>query len=204
MSQSAVDVFAAKQALRHRLGAQRAALDLAWVRVQSAAIQARVLAMAEVRAASCVAMYVAFGREIQTGALLATFRERGCRVCVPAQTPEGGGYRFVDVAPDEAFSRGPLGIPQPIDLRVVAPQAIDVAIVPGLAFDASGGRLGHGAGHYDRLLGGAPHLVCVGVAYAFQLVPEVPQAGHDIRMQAVVTESVTIRVVGAPDGAERP
>jgi 5-formyltetrahydrofolate cyclo-ligase len=72
-----------------------------------------------------------------------------------------------------------------------------VVIVPGLAFDAAGRRLGRGAGHYDRAFPagrqGAPLLV--GVGYAFQLVDEVPAGPHDRRMDVVVTEEREVRVL---------
>ena len=74
--------------------------------------------------------------------------------------------------------------------RSVKASSLDLIIVPGVAFDAAGGRLGHGKGYYDRLLGViAESTVKVGVAFDCQIVASVPTDGHDIAMDIVVTQS---------------
>lgn len=86
------------------------------------------------------------------------------------------------------FSRGPFGIREP-DARspTVDPASVDLVVVPGLAFDRRGGRLGQGGGFYDRTLRGMT-AVRLAVAYSPQVLPEVPMAAHDVRMHGVVTE----------------
>lgn len=77
--------------------------------------------------------------------------------------------------------------------RSVDPTELDLVVVPGVAFDESGGRLGHGAGFYDRLLARvSPKTVLVGVAYERQVITAVPTSDHDIAMNWIVTEGRTI------------
>lgn len=77
--------------------------------------------------------------------------------------------------------------------EVVGPEALSGVVVPGLAFDAAGNRLGRGKGYYDRLLTGLPAGVpTVGLTLERWLVPEVPMEGHDRRVDRVVTEARTI------------
>ena len=78
----------------------------------------------------------------------------------------------------------------PADLPETPAAGIDLFLCPGLAFDRAGGRLGHGAGYYDRLLAtAAPGAATFGVSFSNGVVPSVPMAGHDIRMDFLVTEA---------------
>jgi 5-formyltetrahydrofolate cyclo-ligase len=78
------------------------------------------------------------------------------------------------------------------DAPVVDPTGIDLAIVPGVAFDESGRRLGRGGGYYDRFLS-TLSVTSIGVAFELQLVPIVPAGSQDIRVKAIVTERRFIR-----------
>ena len=90
--------------------------------------------------------------------------------------------------------------PRPRRARAVAPEALDLALVPGVAFDMWGGRLGFGAGFYDRLLGRLPGQVPkLGMAFDFQVIPRLPHQPHDVILDAIVTDS---RVIWGPSHAE--
>ncbi|MES2713920.1 MAG: 5-formyltetrahydrofolate cyclo-ligase, partial [Pseudomonadota bacterium] len=73
----------------------------------------------------------------------------------------------------------------------------DAVLVPLLAFDRAGGRLGYGGGYYDRTLAGLPGAIAIGCAFASQEVPEVPTGPHDWRLPMVATEAGLIRCTGA-------
>ena len=95
--------------------------------------------------------------------------------------------------PDE-LTPGPFGIAEPRpSCPTVAPAALDVILVPGVAFDRAGGRLGYGGGFYDRFLAACtgPRL---GLAFALQLVACVPREAHDLPLAVLVTEAEVIRV----------
>jgi 5-formyltetrahydrofolate cyclo-ligase len=89
--------------------------------------------------------------------------------------------------------RGPFGILEPRSRTAVRPEEIDFIVVPGLAFDRQGGRLGFGKGYYDRFLSQVPAATSVcGVAFGLQIVPYVPQLSHDFCMSWIVTEQEII------------
>lgn len=104
---------------------------------------------------------------------------------------------------DSEMERHRYGYEQPVEgSPEVSPASVDVFCVPGLAFDESGGRLGHGMGYYDRLLSRAgPNAQLVGVTLERRVFPRIPMDEFDIRMHAVVTEQRIIRSRTASDGA---
>ena len=171
---------------------RRAALDPEVVARASATIQARVLALASFKAATVIGVYKALPHEVQTGAICDEVLARGKCLCVPAPRPAPGrGYGLAHVSADTAWRPGPLGVPQPAALEWVALTGVDLVVVPGVAFDRQGGRLGHGGGHMDRLLAepGGRNVYKVGLAFAFQLVAGVPVDTHDIQMDLVISDS---------------
>ncbi|KAA6347019.1 5-formyltetrahydrofolate cyclo-ligase [termite gut metagenome] len=89
----------------------------------------------------------------------------------------------------QSLSVGPYGIKEPFGEAFTDYASIDLAVIPGVAFDRFGNRLGHGKGYYDRLL---PHLSAyrIGIGFSFQLVEEVPAKEFDVRMNEVITPSV--------------
>lgn len=187
------DLWAAKQELRRSVKVQRRALEAAQVMAWGAQIQERVLALPEYRAARVVACYLAVAGEVPTAVILRDCHRRGVAACVPACGPDGV-YRFVPLAPGAVLRSGQLGIPEPLAVTetsvAVAPEFI---VVPGVAFDVDGGRLGHGAGHYDRMLSLCPRAWRCGVAFEFQLMARVPRGPRDVNMNAVVTETQIVR-----------
>ena len=94
---------------------------------------------------------------------------------------------------DAELRPGTWGIPEPVPARnrLAAPDGIDFVLVPGLVFDPDGGRIGYGAGYYDRLLGSWPEPLppLVAAAFDLQIVPAVPVLAADRRVDLVVTES---------------
>ncbi len=95
-------------------------------------------------------------------------------------------------AGNKNMHRGKFGIPEPTTPAYEG--EIDLVIVPAVAFDAKGRRLGRGGGYYDRFIKKLTHTVLVGVGYDFQLVDEVPAARHDQRVHRIILPSKTILV----------
>ena len=83
----------------------------------------------------------------------------------------------------------PYGIEEPVDTPVVMPQEVELVVVPGVAFDAQMGRMGHGKGFYDRLFPRMPKAYRVGVCYSVQMVDMVPMEEHDYRMDCMLVGS---------------
>lgn len=152
----------------------------------------KVQSLAEYLRADVVLAYSGFGSELQTGPFLRSVLEDGKRLVLPRVNREDGDldlYKVVDLAQD--LEPGTWGISEPkaVPGPAVSLDVVDFALIPGVAFDARGGRLGHGAGYYDRLLGSVndrPPLVAG--AFGVQMVGEVPTYWHDIVMDRILTE----------------
>jgi len=188
-----------KTRLRLEMKARRAALDPAAGAAASAAAQARLCAWSVFRNARGVACYLAAPGEAGTELILKACFEAGKRVAVPARRGGPADYGWCRFTPDTPLRAGALGIREPARPEWVEPAELDLIVVPGVAFDAAGRRLGHGLGCYDRLLAAVGPALKAGLAFEWQLAPEVPAEAHDVPMDAVVTER-TIYESGARTG----
>ena len=131
-----------------------------------------------------VAVYLASKEEIDLTDFIAAALSFGCAVVAPRWN--GAEYELVRIENLETLVKGPHGILEPPAGPVVCPRDVRAWLVPGLAFTKKGGRLGYGGGWYDRFLCKVPKRVPkIGVAYAFQLVDELPTELHDIRLTSV-------------------
>lgn len=179
----------AKAALRRRQRALRAAVTEQNRQAASAAICRRLLVLPEVVAEGAVLGYAAVAGEVCVDPALTALLAAGREVFLPwVDGPELGVARIDDLEHD--VGPGYRGVREPRDVTRHAPtDRFSVALVPGLAFDAEGGRLGSGGGHFDRLLARWPaHAAVVGVTYDALLVEEVPLQPHDRLVDVVVTE----------------
>lgn len=158
---------------------------------KSQRIVERVLALPEVGAAGTVMAFWSFGSEVQTSALIALLHEAGKRVVLPRVAV--GEIAAIAYAPGDPVAATSFGAKEPVGADVVPSEDVDVVIVPGVAFDRHGGRVGYGGGFYDRLFSRAPAVPAIAVAFAVQLVDEVPQGRSDSRVDAIVTEDEVIR-----------
>ena len=159
------------------------------------------------RQATTVLWYVHCRSEVRTmRALQEALETRGKCIAVPYCTKDGQGQRRLGLWRLEQLGElisGTWGIPEPPRERwqepgrVIEPQQLDLGVVPGVAFDRNGGRLGNGAGYYDRLLREVrADTVLVGVCYASQLFPEIPMQEHNVVMDYVVTEQAVYSGIG--------
>jgi 5-formyltetrahydrofolate cyclo-ligase len=185
----------AKLALRDQLVTARGRLPLAELAERAGAVRDRLLAAPEVRRAATVAAYVSVGREPGTGALLDGLVGAGKRVILPLLQPDNDLDWAVYSGADGLASAG-RGLLEPTGPRL-GPDAVataDVVIVPGLAVDRTGLRLGRGGGSYDRALVRVPvgTFTCV-VLNDDEVLDRVPAAPHDRRVTAAVTEQRLLR-----------
>jgi 5-formyltetrahydrofolate cyclo-ligase len=188
-------IHAAKNELRQKMRDARAALDPSDVTRRSDAAAARLLDLPQVRAARRVALYapILAANEIRTAAIHTGLAARGAAVAYPRVHAPGAPLTFHAVADPADLVVSGLGIPQPDPASsALALTDIEVFVVPGLAFDELGERLGWGRGHYDRTLARAPAALRVGYAYQIQIVPRVPVGAGDERVDLVVTESAVL------------
>ncbi|MEL6364804.1 MAG: 5-formyltetrahydrofolate cyclo-ligase [Pseudomonadota bacterium] len=136
-----------------------------------------------------VAVYWPIGTELDPRPLAGRLAQAGRKLALPRIFEECAPPAFLAWAPDDPLADDLCGVPSPRDdAAVVEPQTI---IVPLLAFDRAGGRLGYGGGYYDRAIAAArargPALI-IGYAFAAQQIDAVPREPHDQRLDAVATE----------------
>ena len=153
------------------------------------------LALPPVRQAKSLLIYMSVRDEVRTVSMLPQILSDAWKIVVPWCTDAGTLELFALNSMDELQS-GRFGILEPgLELRGdhekhVSMSEIDAVLVPGVAFDRNGGRLGHGHGYYDRLLQHARQdCVLAGLAWECQLFPEIPMDKHDVFMDCVVTET---------------
>ena len=191
MSEAGDSLAARKAALREAMRAQRLALAPEFLRAANPRIAERVMALPEWRTARVVMGYLSMPGEASVDALLQAARLAGRRVCIPAPHGAPREYDPAWLPEDDGLQAGAWGIREPRCPEWVGGVDIDVVLVPGVAFDPRGGRLGHGRGFYDRMLArlGAHARCRIGVGFSFQLVEAVPCGTADVRMDAVVVET---------------
>jgi 5-formyltetrahydrofolate cyclo-ligase len=179
--------------LRKRMRALRKALPLAACAVRSERIAQRVAELEPLARARSVSLFwpIEDRHEVDLRPLDATLRKSGVRVAYPGIDPETGAMTFRFVSAPDAMEEQGFGFREP-SLREpeAGPGEIDAIIVPALALDPRGHRIGYGAGYYDRVLPRyAPPAVTVAVAFDFQLVAEVPESPLDVRVAWIVTDA---------------
>ena len=195
-----------KRVLRREILAMRGRLTADDVRVSATALAGRALELPELAHARVVAAYVSVGSEPGTLALLDALRARGVRVLLPALLPDNDldwGAYFGEGSLARVQHGGKMALFEPAGERL-GPDAVteaDVVLLPGLAVDARGMRLGRGGGSYDRVLArleraqARPSLMVL--LYDSEVVERVPEEPHDRPVHAVVTPT-GVRRFGQP------
>lgn len=189
------DAGSKKKELRQKILNLRRSLPRETIRAESEAIAGRLYNWPEYVQARTVMLFLSMPDEVQTRPLIEHAWQQDKTVCVPYP---GEVYGYMQAAVIHNFaelSAGKFGIlvPDERTLSFVAPEEIDLVIVPGVAFDALGRRCGMGAGYYDRFLQKTSHAVTAGVALSCQMVSEVVCAEHDQTVDCIVTKDQLIK-----------
>jgi 5-formyltetrahydrofolate cyclo-ligase len=190
-----VSITDEKRALRRRILSLRDALNADDIRERSAQIARRVTGLQCYRAARTRLLFASFGSEVRTDALLAEALASEVRLILPRVVGGHDELALHEVVDFEAdLAPGTWGIPEPIAERCpeVALCEVDFILVPGVAFDRRGGRLGYSGGFYDRILRARLDLIesgaAVAIGFALQIVDRVPRHEGDVLVPFVVTE----------------
>ena len=140
-----------------------------------------------------IALYRAFKGEVPVDGLAKYFMSRGIKCCFPRI--DNGSMSFYDSDDLDGFETSSLGIKEPVpQADAVDPSTVDIVVLPAVAYNEEGTRLGMGGGYYDRFIGslgaGRPYLL--GVCYGFQICSEVPVTDHDAEVDliAVIPEEI--------------
>ncbi|MFH1539031.1 MAG: 5-formyltetrahydrofolate cyclo-ligase [bacterium] len=191
-----------KEQLRHECISRRDAQSKEEIEEKSGRIASRLRSLPEYEAAHTVLFYASFRSEVATGAMIENAIEEGRKVCLPRVD---GASKDLDIFwvkdPEADLAPGAWDIPEPRPdvCEKVPPEEIDLAIVPGVAFDREGNRLGFGGGYYDRFIpklrDGTPKA---GVAFDLQVIPAVTMGEFDQKVSIIVTETETIKCEKQP------
>ncbi|MHC1683651.1 MAG: 5-formyltetrahydrofolate cyclo-ligase [Clostridiaceae bacterium] len=135
-----------------------------------------------------VFIYVSFGKEVDTLRIINKLLEDGKVVCVPKVINKKEGMRAIRINSLNQLIVGYFGVLEPTVEDEMIPENIDLCVLPGLAFDNQGGRLGYGGGFYDRFLCKVSEdTKLIAVAYTFQILDNVPMESYDFRIQGIIT-----------------
>lgn len=203
-----------KVRLRREMSGRMARLTKSARQAKSRVIMAKLFGLKEFRRAKVVQFYCSFGREVDTQTMIRRALSQGKHVAVPVTRTDGMLSLSEVTDPAHDLIRGRLGVPEPRIGKIgktgkagagrpVSIAQIELAVVPGVAFDTAGRRLGRGTGHFDRFLAKRPSgakrpngLAVIALAYEAQMVPRVPTIRTDMPVDVIITERRLIRCRG--------
>jgi 5-formyltetrahydrofolate cyclo-ligase len=182
----------AKLALRNRMRAVREALPKSACDTRSAEIAKRLFALPELERAETILAFASIHNEVRTQPGMQAAWAAGKRVALPRVVGDELELHLIDS--ETVLVEGAFSVPEPAETAAqVEPGEVDFALVPALAVDPRGYRIGYGGGYYDKLIPRLLHACTCVVAYDFQLISEVPELPFDVAVDLVVTDERLIR-----------
>ena len=190
------EIRATKSQIRKDMAKTFAALSESLVSAQTKAIENKLFEFANFLEARTILLYVQSDLEVQTSDIINKTLEYNKVVVLPVFNPETFEVTLLKVDnPEKELKPGPRGVlePDPSRCKIVPIDRIDIAIIPGVAFDEKGGRIGTGRGYYDRLI---PKLTIttrkVALTFEDQILQQVPIESHDKHVDIIITEKRVI------------
>ena len=186
-----VTIAEQKQQLRLQYLKLRDALSPAMREEFSSRIAALLTRLIDYNDAATIACYASVRSEVATAAILRHALDHGKMVYLPRMSAQG--IELLKLTALEELTPNARGIPEPpATAERIAPHAIELFIIPAVAIDKAGNRLGYGPGNYDRLLAANPRQK-IALAYSMQIAPMVPAEPHDVPVDMIATENEIIR-----------
>lgn len=173
-----------KKELRRAISEKKRALTPEKMDTASRELARQFCALPAYAGAKTVYGYLSYNQEVRTGYVLEQALRDGKRVAVPKVY--GEEMRFIYITDLSAVAPGSYGIPEPLADEPVADDPRALVLMPGLAFDGQGNRMGYGGGFYDRFLAREPAHPTVALCYGFQLVKQIPVQEHDVPVDTVL------------------
>ncbi|MPN13549.1 putative protein YqgN [bioreactor metagenome] len=139
--------------------------------------------------AKCIFIFVSYKTEVNTHEIIKQALSQGKRVCVPKVLSKNEGMYAVEIKKYDDLKSGKYGILEPENLEnKINEEEIDLALIPGVAFDKNGGRMGYGAAFYDRfLIKLKKDTPKIALAYGMQIVDYIPMNEWDVKMDGIIT-----------------
>lgn len=175
-----------KTALRKTISARKRSLTVEQIEDASRRLASLLFSHPIYQSASALYAYLSYNQEVRTAPVIRQALGSGKRVAVPKVVD--GEMVFLWLTEDTVIAPGYCGIPEPVD-GAVARDRSALVLMPGLAFDPEGHRMGYGGGFYDRFLAGEPHPT-VALCYDFQLLPHLDTEAHDIPVDVVLSAEI--------------
>jgi len=181
-----------KKVLRDHARTLRASLSAAEIEEKSGLICLNVLEVLD--GTNPLIVYVSKPLEVNTKDLIGHLLAQGKTVVVPIIEKDTKTLRLSYLEDPDLLHESTFNVPEPVGHELPALASdVKAVIIPMLAFDKKGNRLGYGAGYYDRFLSSHPHLTRIGIAFACQEVEEIPVDATDASMDIIVTDTGIIR-----------
>jgi len=187
-----------KQELRTEALRKRRSISPDELAELSARVGANLLSLHEYKDARTIISYCAKDDEVQTRPLVERALADGKRVAVIVTDVQSKTLSFSEIKSfEDDLAPGAFGIlePKPGRMRPISIAQADIVLVPLVAWDEKGHRLGYGAGYFDRALAGATRVTKVGLALESQRLPQIPESRHDVPLDVIVTEKRVVRPV---------
>jgi len=182
-----------KKQLRQRILQKRNTISSEMRKEKSQAITQRLLSLPQFHSAQWIMSYVTFRSEVDTIPFMEASLVWGKRIAVPVVEKATRRLLISEVLDiSRELFPGAYGIMEPVEnfRRIISPQLLNLIIVPGVAFDLQGNRLGYGGGYYDRFLKTlSPGVPLIAVAFDLQVVEKIPAEYYDLKVHIIVTES---------------
>jgi 5-formyltetrahydrofolate cyclo-ligase len=179
-----------KNTIRASIISQRKKMPLPDITQKSALIKERLFGLEEFQRSQTILFYVSYGSEVATHKMIQACLASGKKVVVPCTDAKNRKLSLSELRRWEDLGVGAYLIPEPrVECRCdVSLDAVDLIIIPGIAFDPAGHRIGHGMGYYDRLLSENVKAIKVALAFELQLVEKIPSEHHDVSVDIIITE----------------
>lgn len=191
------EILAKKARLRKDILKKRDLISPGVRAQKNLAIMERLFSLEDFKSAQLQHLFVSFGSEVSTELIIKNSLKIGKRVVVPITDYKERRLILSEITDyDRDLKPGHWGILEPKNevVRIIEPDDLDLILIPGIAFDAAGRRLGYGAGYYDRLLARCKNRpLTIALAYELQVVDEVPVMEYDVKIDGIVTEERVIR-----------
>ena len=181
-----------KSKIRSQMIEARDSQTIPEIEEKSRLIQEQFLSLPLVRKTGNIFIYNSIRGEARTRGIIKNFFMRGKEVSVPV--PDCDKHELIVSKLDslDELKEGVFGIPEPAKTKPVSPEQIDIIVVPGIAFDEKGNRIGHGFGFYDKFLRTVKGKPIVALAYEMQILQELPAEEHDVTIDYIITEKRVI------------
>jgi 5-formyltetrahydrofolate cyclo-ligase len=179
-----------KDRLRKGIEKKRNVLSTSEVLEKSSRIKKRIFEMDLFRDAQTILFYVSYGNEVYTHDMIKESISLGKTVVVPKSVTKNNALILSRLTDWNNLEVGAYNIlePKQESIEQVDVESIDLIIVPGVVFDESGNRIGHGKGYYDRLLNDSQNIPNIGLAFELQMIDNIESEKHDEKIDVIITE----------------